>query len=848
MVSTDNKRDFNRFIRILLINDILVQLSGSLGVFLLFLILDFYSPSFVLKIVLAATVVIFPVYFAKTLWIVGRLRKNYVSSSEIKNEDIRRIVSKIKVFYFLPETFYISTLFLWIIGGIIFAFVLKFYANESDFFRVIIQVLSIAGLAPIAALISRIITKRVVGTYLVKILNVLSDEIQLNFFSNEFISLRWFFMNIIYVLFYIIFFFSIVSVSVTTKIVKQDFRELADRYIGEITDTIEGYYFSATSPEDLDIYLKTKKITKDSKISFIDKTGKMFGFPLPESISKDDLLITKKVRDYGTLYIYFKVNSFDYFRLILNKGLIFFFVFLIFVGYVFYIQLGKDIEIEHRIINENIEKIASGDFNKLNPLYSNYEFSNLNLKIIEAKKNFASMFSRLNLIVSRINSSISTLLSNFESFSVFTTNQSKNIVSTKSQVMFLDEFVTNITTVTSQLSQIAEEFSHVIVKFVAAINEARNETHNLLKLTDSITSSVTEVSVGQNELENQAEHVLMVSDRLDRSIEKLMDFIRSLSIENSEAIKKSITLQNQNSKNAKYMSDTFNAVEKFKTYFNELLEKVDIQSDEINKINQILRIIEDLIDQTNVLALNASLIAVKTGTENSGFGVIAESIKDLSERLHISMSEVSGIIGRGVGNFQIIQEIGMNSKKSLASVENYLEKSAKLIEENKKQLASLSKSFDLIFVIVEEAKMITGDLIEDLRNVKNFLDSINYDLAEQKRSMDRIFDYAIDLKDIVEVIKVSYEQMSDSTSTFSFTYDKMRNLSGDLNESIGRFRKRLTEILALLNDIDANAVGTKDLVIQIEFTLYNMNKTMVALNSIFSKIKLPFFSHEDEKK
>jgi len=149
---------------------------------------------------------------------------------------------------------------------------------------------------------------------------------------------------------------------------------------------------------------------------------------------------------------------------------------------------------------------------------------------------------------------------------------------------------------------------------------------------------------------------------------------------------------------------------------------------------------------------------------------------------------------------------------------------------------------------VEEAKMITGDLIEDLRSVKNFLDSINYDLAEQKRSMDRIFDYAIDLKDIVEVIKVSYEQMSDSTSTFSFTYDKMRNLSGDLNESIGRFRKRLTEILTLLNDIDANAVGTKDLVIQIEFTLYNMNKTMVALNSIFSKIKLPSSAHENEKK
>ncbi len=592
--------------------------------------------------------------------------------------------------------------------------------------------------------------------------------------------------------------------------------------------------------------MKTLKLSRGARISFIDNKGKIFGYSFPSKISEHDIFIKSKINDLGTLYIYIQIQSFDYFKMILSRGLIFFLIFLLFLGYVSYIQLGKDIENEFNILNFNLEKLASKDFRKLKALYSDDQFFNLNLKIIETKKNFSFLFSRLSYLISNINSSVSTLLSNFESFSLYSTNQSRNLVSTKSQLLFLNEFVTNITSVTSQLSQIAEDFSHVIVKFVAAINEARNETHNLLKVTDSITTAITEVNVSHTELEEQTERILMISSRLNKSIERVLDFTRNLSIENSEVIKKLLTLEKQNYKNENYLNNTVDALNKFKKYFEDILQKVDLQGEEINKINQIFKIIEDLIDQTNVLALNASLIAAKSGTEDTGFGIIADSIKDLSEKLHVSMSEVGDIISKGVSNFKVIKEIGLNSQKSLASAENFLDKATKVVEENEKQIKSISKSNDIIFVIIEEAKMMLGELVEDLRNIDNFLDSINYDFAEQKKAMDRIFDYAIDLKDIVEVIKVSYEQMSDSTSTFSFTYDKMRNLSVDLNESISRFKNRLTEILTLLNNIDSGSKGIKDVIIKIEFTLYSMNKAMIALNSIFSTIKLPSSNVENE--
>ncbi len=841
-----NNKDFNSFVKKLILNDFLVQLSGSIGVFLLYLLLQFYKPSLVIKIIFIEVIFIFFVYLFQNYLILRKIYKNRVFLERFSEGNIREIVSKIRFLYKLPNIFYVYRFYLWIVGGISFAFVLRFYFLETDFFKIMSLVFSIIGLSPIAAFVSKIISKRVVASYLSKLLNNLNDELQLNFLPEKTVSFKWFFVNLTYVLFYIILFFSIVSLSVTTNILKSNIQSFINRSVDEIRETIEGFYYSNTSPEDLDIYLKTLKLSKGARISFIDNKGKIFGYSFPSKISEHDIFIKSKINDLGTLYIYIQIQSFDYFKMILSRGLIFFLIFLLFLGYVSYIQLGKDIENEFNILNFNLEKLASKDFRKLKALYSDDQFFNLNLKIIETKKNFSFLFSRLSYLISNINSSVSTLLSNFESFSLYSTNQSRNLVSTKSQLLFLNEFVTNITSVTSQLSQIAEDFSHVIVKFVAAINEARNETHNLLKVTDSITTAITEVNVSHTELEEQTERILMISSRLNKSIERVLDFTRNLSIENSEVIKKLLTLEKQNYKNENYLNNTVDALNKFKKYFEDILQKVDLQGEEINKINQIFKIIEDLIDQTNVLALNASLIAAKSGTEDTGFGIIADSIKDLSEKLHVSMSEVGDIISKGVSNFKVIKEIGLNSQKSLASAENFLDKATKVVEENEKQIKSISKSNDIIFVIIEEAKMMLGELVEDLRNIDNFLDSINYDFAEQKKAMDRIFDYAIDLKDIVEVIKVSYEQMSDSTSTFSFTYDKMRNLSVDLNESISRFKNRLTEILTLLNNIDSGSKGIKDVIIKIEFTLYSMNKAMIALNSIFSTIKLPSSNVENE--
>ncbi len=282
----------------------------------------------------------------------------------------------------------------------------------------------------------------------------------------------------------------------------------------------------------------------------------------------------------------------------------------------------------------------------------------------------------------------------------------------------------------------------------------------LRKLVNTINDTVVQVSSAATETRATAAHLADATDhqahQISASVTAINEMATSIQHVSSNAAKATDVTSNavQISQNGvKAVHNTIHGMETIREQIQETSKRIKRLGESSLEIGEIVELINDLTDQTNILALNAAIQAAMAGEAGRGFAVVADEVQRLAERANDATSQIEALV---------------------KTIQNDTSEAISSMEKSTHEVVNGTKLAQAAGEALVEIESVSHELDEMMRNISA--------AAKQQTSV------ANNISETMNVIQDLTTQTSTGTNQTAASINNLADLANELRESVAGFK------------------------------------------------------------
>lgn len=310
------------------------------------------------------------------------------------------------------------------------------------------------------------------------------------------------------------------------------------------------------------------------------------------------------------------------------------------------------------------------------------------------------------------------------------------------------------------------------------------------KLLSSIHCCAEKVAQGSRQISDSSIALSDGAMQQASAIEELTTSLEEITLQTK------LNAENANEANQLAEKAKSNAIQG-NTQMKEMLRAIEEINESSANISKVIKVIEDIAFQTNILALNATVEAARAGQHGKGFAVVAEEVRNLATRSTNAAKETTEMIEGSIKKSKDGTKIAKNTARSLDEIVNNIEKVANLIshiatasseqrsgtEKIDQGIMQLSEAIHNNSVTSEQGAEASQNLLSEANQLKEMIGQ--FKLKNNTTSYSRDDEVSKEvlkmLDKMSEASRISFEHKEDNIKQDSFKEDEFKE--DDLKEN-----------------------------------------------------------------